>query len=544
LRAALLEAENRFRSTVERSLDGVVVLDSAGKVRFANAAAASLFGLERAELIGREFGYPAVVGDATEIDVLAPGRSPLVADMRVAETTWDGQEARLVLIRDVTDRKASEERERELIREQVARAEAEAHARRAELLDRASRSLGSTLDLDAMLRGLARVVVEELGDVCVVDIDDSNGPMRRLAAARRGFAQSALLKGIEDRPVMLGADTLEARVFRTGNSVLVPEVTEEWLEAATREDEPAGAFSTLRPCSLMMVNLHAGSLRWGVISILSCNPAVRYGPSDLVLAEELVRRAGIMVENARLFRLAQAASRAKSDFLAIVSHELRTPLSAIIGYTGLLEEGIGGPLSRPQAEYMASIRRSAEHLVRLIDQVITFARLEGDHERVYVEQVDLRRLAEEVTTLLKPLADRKGLALRVELHENGLTLESDEKKLSQILINLLTNAVKYTDKGEVKLEVRADESEVVIRVLDTGPGIPPDKVGEIFEPFRQLENPRTRREGGAGIGLSIVKNLTRLLGGEVGVAQQPRRGSAFVVRLPRKHAEGPLRMSG
>jgi K+-sensing histidine kinase KdpD len=532
LRAALLESENRFRSTVERSVDGVVVLDGAGRVRYANAAAEGLFGLARADLVGRDFGYPAVAGDATEIDLLPPGRAPVVADMRVAETTWDGQPARLVLIRDVTERKAAEERERDLIREHAARVEAEAHSRRVELLDRASRSLGATLDLEELLRRLAEVMVDEIADVCVIDIDDQNGPMRRLAAARRGYPRSALLKGLEERPVWLGLNTAEARVFRTGTSELIPEVTEAWLAEATRNDDPAGAFSSLQPCSMMMVSLYSGSLRWGVVTIMSCNPSVRFGPSDQSLAEELMRRAAITVENARLFRVAQEASKAKSDFLAIVSHELRTPLSAIVGYTGLLEEGIGGELSATQHDYLASVRRSAEHLIRLIEQVITFARLEGDHERVDVGPVDLAQLAMDVATLTRPLADKKRLAFSVAVPEGSGAFESDEKKLAQILINLVTNAIKYTDGGEVHLAVEVVEEEVVLQVKDTGRGIPAEKVPEIFEPFRQLDHPNTRREGGAGIGLSIVKNLTRLLGGEVGVASRPGEGSTFTVRLP------------
>jgi signal transduction histidine kinase len=539
LRAALLAAEGRFRSTVERSVDGVIVLDKHGRVCFANSAAERLFGRDASELVGADFGFPAVAGETTEIDVLQNGQGPVVADMRVANTTWDGEKALLVLIRDVTDRKASEERERELIREQVARAEAEAHARRAEILDRASRGLGSTLDLDELLRRLAGVIVEEIGDVCLVDIDDQNGPMRRLAAARRDYPQKAILRGMEERPVWLGLHTAEARVFRTGASELVPAVTPEWMESALRVDDSTGALTVLQPCSLMMVTLYAGKLRWGVVSVLSCDPSVHFGHADMSLLEELVRRAGITIENARLFRLAQEASRAKSDFLAIVSHELRTPLSAIIGYTGLLEEGIGGELTRTQREYLVSVRRSADHLLRLIEQVITFARLEGDHERVELAPVRLARLVNDIATLTRPLADRKGLDLLLEAPPGDVVIETDEKKVSQILINLVTNAIKYTDEGRVRLEAELTSDEIVLRVVDTGPGIPTDKVVEIFEPFRQLEDPRTRREGGAGIGLSIVKNLTRLLGGEVGVTSRPGEGSTFSVRLPQAHAVNP-----
>jgi signal transduction histidine kinase len=265
---------------------------------------------------------------------------------------------------------------------------------------------------------------------------------------------------------------------------------------------------------------------------------VRYGPADAALAEEIVRRAGIAIENARLFRLAQEASRAKSDFLAIVSHELRTPLAAVVGYTGLLEEGIGGGLTPSQTEFTTAIRRSAEHLTRLIDQVITFARLEGDHDRLHEEEVGLEALLGDVVTLTGPLAMRKGLALELEAPDEPVELITDGRKLSQILINLVSNAIKYTDRGRIILQVEAPQDEVVVRVRDTGRGIPAGKLDEIFEPFRQLDEPGTRREGGAGIGLSIVKNLTRLLGGEVGVESVVGEGTTFSVRLPRRHLAG------
>jgi signal transduction histidine kinase len=532
VKGRLFAQEARFRSIVEQSVDGVIVLDPEGWVLFANGAAESLFGRKRSELIGSDFGYPIVAGENIEIDVLARGAAPVTAEMRVVETTWEGEPAMLVLIRDVTDRRAAEERERQLIREQAARAEAEAHARRSGMLDRASRALGSTLDVDELLRRLAEVLVEELGDVCFVDVDDQHGPMRRLAAARRDYPNRALLRGLEERPVKLGERTPEARVFHTGKSELVPRVGEQWLNTAVEAGEPAGAFGLLHPCSLMMVTLYSGTLRWGVVSVLSCEPGVEYGPADLALTEEVLRRAAISIENARLYRLAQEASRAKSDFLAIVSHELRTPLSAVIGYAGLLEEGIAGELNEKQLEYLTSVRRSAEHLIRLIEQVITFARLEGDHERLQFGPVQLSRLMSDIGTLTRPMADRKGLRLILEIPPDGPVIEHDEKKIAQILINLVTNAIKYTDEGEVRLEAEVTDSELVLAVRDTGPGIPADKLGEIFEPFRQLEDPRTRREGGAGIGLSVVKNLTRLLGGEVTVSSRPKAGSTFSVRLP------------
>ncbi len=523
---------------MERSVDGILVLSPDGRILFANPSSGALFGRQAKDLVDTEFGFPATVGETTEIDLVQGGGHTLVAEMRVAETTWEGAPALLVLIRDITDRKEAEERERALIREQAARAKAEAEARRAEVLDRATRAFGSTLDLDDLLRALADAMVHELGDVCLVDVDDQHGPMRRLAAARRDHSDQALLRGLEERAVRLRSNSPEARVFRTGRSELVPEVTEAWLTDAAAEDEWFQLCHTIQPTSLMMITLHAGTLPWGVVTVFSCDPSVRYQKADLDLASEVVRRACIAIENARLFRLAQEANRAKSDFLAVVSHELRTPLSAIVGYAGILEEEISGPLTPDQASHVASINRTAMHLTRLIDQLMVFARLEGERERVEREEIDPARVAREVVALARSLAERKELALELSLSEEPLSLVTDEKKLAQILINLVTNAIRYTEKGTVRLELASAPEGVVFRVQDTGVGIDGDRLEEIFLPFHQLDDPRTRKEGGVGIGLSLVKDLTRLLGGEVGVESTPGKGSTFTVRLPRVHMGG------
>lgn len=539
LRAALTRAEARFYNTVERIADGVVVLGDADEIRYANPAARELFGRPPGELTGSLFGYPVTAGDVAEIDIVKADGTTSVAELRVVRTEWEGEDARLVSLRDVTDQRQAEERERELIREQAARAQAEEAARRSEILARAGEVLGSTLDLDDLLRALSGAITEELGDICFVDIDDRHGPMRRLVGARRDFPHRALLKDMEERLVHPAKDSLEGRVFRTGESELVPEVTEEWLDDAAADADEIHLFRELAPSSLMMVTLYAGPLRWGVVTVLSCDPSTRFDAADLALLEELVRRGAIAVENARLFRLAEEASRAKSDFLAIVSHELRTPLSAIQGYAGLLEEGVGGSLNEAQQEYVASINRSAGHLLRLIEQIITFARLEGDHEELEMEDVELARLLEEVVSLTGSMAEKRGLDVHCAVtgSTDGGPVYTDGKKVAQILINLVTNAVKFTDEGEVRLEAEVLDDEVLFRVMDTGCGIPEDKLEEIFEPFRQAERPQTRKNDGTGIGLSVVKRLTHLLGGEVRVESEVGRGSTFMVRLPRKPRE-------
>lgn len=530
----LAAAEARFYNIIERSADGMIVLDDEDRIRYANPAAGALFGHDSEDLVETPFGHPVVPGDRVEIDLVGGEGAPRVAELRVSETEWEGESARLVSLRDITARKEAEERERELIREQAARAEAEAAAKRHELLARVSEVLSTSLDIDRILREMTRILTEEIGDVCLIDIDDQHGPLRRLAGARRDFGREVLVRDLDDRLVRPHEESPQSRVFRTGESELVPEVDDTWFETLRDGGEDLHAFRALQPCSLMIVTLFAGSLRWGVITVVSCDPDVRYGEADVDLLEEVARRAALALENARLFRIAQEASRAKSDFVAIVSHELRTPLSAIQGYGGLLEEEIGGSLTDVQREHVTAIGRSAEHLLRLIDQIITFARLEGDREDLDLEEIDLGPFLREAASLARPLAKRSELPLEIDLPPDGATIVTDGSKLSQVVINLLTNAVKFTEEGEVRLEADVVDGEAVIRVRDTGIGIPRDKLVEIFEPFRQLERPKTRKAGGTGIGLSLVKRLTRLMGGEISVDSEEGRGSTFTVRLPRR----------
>jgi PAS domain S-box-containing protein len=242
-------------------------------------------------------------------------------------------------------------------------------------------------------------------------------------------------------------------------------------------------------------------------------------------------RARAAADSAR--RLAEDASRAKSDFLAVMSHELRTPLNAVIGYEQLLSSGIGGPLTETQRRHLGRIRASADHLLALIDEVLTLTRLEGGRDDVRREPVPLDRALEEAAAVIEPLAGAKGLAFRVEAAPPACVLETDARKLRQVVVNLLSNAVKFTERGEVVLAARADGREVEISVRDTGIGIRPELWERIFDPFWQAEATWTRTAQGAGLGLHIARRLARLLGGDVHVESAAGRGSTFTVRLPR-----------
>lgn len=231
---------------------------------------------------------------------------------------------------------------------------------------------------------------------------------------------------------------------------------------------------------------------------------------------------------------ARSADKAKSDFLAVMSHELRTPLNAIMGYTELMELGISGPVSPTMAEQLGHITTSSQHLLGLIDQVLTFARLDAGAQPVHVEPVELRDLARDVVTLMTPLARARGLQLELELPPGPVPIVSDPLRVRQVVMNLLSNAIKFTPRGRVTLTVRAGAApqDVAVDVADTGVGLSEEAMAHVFDPFWQADSGLTRSAGGTGLGLSVSRGLAELLGGTLAVSSLQGEGSTFTLSLP------------
>lgn len=240
---------------------------------------------------------------------------------------------------------------------------------------------------------------------------------------------------------------------------------------------------------------------------------------------------------------AESADRLKSAFLATMSHELRTPLNSIIGFTGIVLQELAGPLNAEQAKQLGMVRSSARHLLDLINDVLDISKIEAGQLDIRQEHFDLRAAMVRMVDVVRPLAEQKQLALEAVLDPKVGVFHGDRRRIEQILLNLLNNAVKFTEKGGVVL--RADFASfeggerLRVRVSDTGIGIAPEDVASLFQPFRQIDTGLTRQHEGTGLGLAICRRLSALMGGTITVESRPGEGSTFTLLLPRLPEAAP-----
>jgi PAS domain S-box-containing protein len=556
--------EERYRAFVEQSSEGIwcfefdppVPLDAPvdeqiehayrhGVLLECNDAMARMYGYERAsDLLGTRLVDFLPPGDPANVEYLRTflDTGHRLADAETRELDRDGNERvfanNLVAIqegatiprvwgtqRDIT---AQKRMEAQLI---AARREAEHARQRTDLLNEAGAVLASTLDFDATLAAVARLAVPVFAEACIVDVVGTEGGVEHVEAIHADPTKQALLRELRRRyPPRPGDPDPTQEAIATLRPVTVHDVPEETLRASARNEQHLRLLRAVRPHSAIVVPMLARGEALGALTFVRYGDE-EYAAADVPFAQELARRAALALDHSRLYREALAANQAKADFLATMSHELRTPLNAVLGYAELLLMGIPVEVAPAAQEHVHRIGRATRHLISIIEEILVFSRMEAGRETLELAPVELAELAREVAAIVEPLAGNKRIRFRTGDPPEGEVV-TDGRKLRQILINLLGNAVKFTERGEVSFSAERGPGEVRFRVADTGVGIAPEFLEQIWEPFRQVQDPMTRTAGGTGLGLSVSRHLARLLGAELTVRSVPGEGSAFTLRLP------------
>jgi PAS domain S-box-containing protein len=405
------------------------------------------------------------------------------------------------------------------------------------LLAEAGAALSAPFDAAATLHGFLRVMVPTLADWSQVWLMTGD----RLALAATVHAdpvEEARLLQASDRYAWLAPESLGApEVVRSGIAELLEEITPPVRLAAALGDEHLAVRGDISAISAITVPLVASGRTLGAMSFVSSRS--RFDRADLELAKELGTRLALALDSAYLFEMtqrerlvAEEANRAKDEFLSIASHELRAPLNAIVGWTSLLRAG-ALPEGK-QSHALEVIARNANVQVQLIEDILDLNRLTTGKLTLKRVRVDAAVVVEAALDVVRLAADARGVSLDAHVAPDAGALHGDAERLQQLLWNLLANAVKFTPKGgRVRVDVKRAASHVEIAVSDNGQGIAPSFLPHVFEPFRQANGSSTRSHGGLGLGLSIVKHLVELHGGDIeATSEGPARGATFTVRLP------------
>ena len=555
---AVEESERRKTAILEGALDAIVTIDFEGRVLEFNPAAERLFGIPAADAIGREMAEliiperfrdehrsgmarylvtkkAVVLNRRLEMPALRRDGTEFPVELTISRISGDGPPVFTGFIRDITTRRRAESDRTDLLaREQRARAAAEIAERRAAFLSEVSAALASTLDYRSTLASVARLAVPTIADWCAVDILDSRGDLLRLATSHDDHGHSYSTRDAVRYPSDLEAPHGPAHVFATGEPEVYNEVSDEILQAVARDDQHYQSARELALRSCMSVPLTVRGLNIGVLTFGSSVPGRLYGPEDVAFAQDLAGRASAAIENARLYRDAQEAVRARDEFLSIASHELKTPLTTLqLQVQGLIRKIRGGPreasveLITPR---LTTAERQVERLTGLINNLLDISRITAGRLDLDLEPVDLGAVVRESATRLKEEASRAFCEIVLDA-EGPCVGQWDRMRVEQVVTNLLSNAIKYGAGRPVEVAVSGDDLLARLTIRDHGIGIPLEHQARIFERFERAVS--DRHYGGLGLGLWIVRQIVDALGGSIIVESEAGKGSTFTVNLPR-----------
>ncbi|MGH7266704.1 MAG: ATP-binding protein, partial [Candidatus Rokuibacteriota bacterium] len=400
-------------------------------------------------------------------------------------------------------------------------------------LGEVGRAVSSTLDLETVLRTIVGRAVS-LAEASGGSIYEFDGATQEFHLRTTHLMEDEMVEALRAAPIRLGEGAV-GRAAASRQPVQVPDMLDE------REYDVA----RLRPIltrlgyrSLLAVPLLTEQEIVGALAVWRRTPG-EFSPEVVNLLQTFATQSVLAIQNARLFRelgdkgrQLEVASRHKSQFLANMSHELRTPLNAILGYAELIVDEIYGPVPEKIREVLERVHASGKHLLGLINDVLDLSKIEAGQLTLALGDYSMREVVQTVFTAVEPLAAEKSLALEVTVPPDLPRGHGDERRIAQVLMNLVGNAIKFTEAGAVRVRVAATNGVFQVGVADTGPGIAPADQQRIFEEFQQADSSTTRKKGGTGLGLSIARRIVELHGGRIWVESAPGKGSTFRFTLP------------
>jgi signal transduction histidine kinase len=435
----------------------------------------------------------------------------------------------------VCERKRLETERQELTaRDKSHRAAAELAFKRAAFLAQTATVFDTALEPDATLVSLARLAVPALAECAMVDLVHEDGHVRRVEVVEIDPVRRDAAQGLRRQAPDIRSETPFSRAIRTGQPALLSRVHDREPEAAGVDPEHERLIRALQCESLLLIPLVARGQTLGLLTLASRERL--YDAVDLSVAQDLSSRAAIALENARLYREAQAASRAKDEFLAMVSHELRTPLNAVLGWATILREC---QLDEARTKHACdAIERSARAQARFLEQLLDVSRAISGKLELHIAAAEAAGILDAAIDAVRPGAQEKNVRIATQLDESIPALMVDPERLQQAIVNMLGNAVKFSPEGGVvEVELRRDERFVEIVVVDHGIGIKREFLPYVFDRFRQGGTGPGRANRGLGLGMAIARDIIERHGGTITADSDGEgRGATFKVRLPLRSA--------
>jgi PAS domain S-box-containing protein len=547
--ARLRESEERYRQLsrrleviLEGVADGITAQDQSNRLVFANGAAARMSGFSSA----RELMGTPVEQIVAKFDMFDEQGSPLDASKLPGRLALDGLDPEPVLVR-VRDRATAAEWWSLIratpVRDQNGKPELAVNIfhdvtnrRRAELaartLARATEVLFETFDYEKALNDLGATLVPELADWCSIDLVE-DGEIKLVAVANVDPEKAAMARALRTSHPELATDSGVGEVIRSGRSQLYSEISSAAFERDIPDPETRASVLQLDLRSLAIVPLKTHDATLGALTLCTVQAGRRYDEHDLALAEELGRRAGIAIENARLYRDAQRAIRLRDEFLSIAGHELKTPLTALdLQLQSLLAGVTRGQTALPPDRWEERLRKTiaqSRRIGRLVHELLDVSRITSGRLLLEFETFDMARLVEE--TIERHAGELARSGSEISFEAQGETVGAwDPSRLDQVVSNVLNNAIKYGAGKPIDVRVQGDGEAVSLSIRDRGIGIPPERQSKIFQRFERAVS--ERNYGGLGLGLWIVREIVQAHGGSVRFESEPGQGSTFFIELP------------